>query len=65
MDKNQWQNPYDVDESGSEAEVDNAEPDQQSNGQRGNRQQVDTPDIDFDQVRKTKLSDFSKNGDSQ
>lgn len=57
LDDDQWTNPYDQEVSEeSEDIVDDEESEE--------NQRVDTPDIDFDEVRETTLSDFTSGGDT-
>ncbi|MFB1064879.1 N-6 DNA methylase [Natrinema sp. H-ect4] len=63
LDEDQWTNPYEQEVSETEGDVDEQQEKQEARD-RG-QSQVDTPDIDFDEVRETTLSDFTENGDRQ
>ena len=66
LDEEQWTNPYDqeVSEEPTEDDVDE-DPAEESQKDPEESGQVDTPDIDFEEVRETTLSDFTENGDRQ
>ncbi|WP_276273600.1 N-6 DNA methylase [Haloarcula litorea] len=66
LDDDQWTNPYDQEVSeeptGDDVDEDLAEGTQEDPDESG---RVDAPDIDFEEVRETKLSAFAEEGDSQ
>ncbi|WP_084510073.1 N-6 DNA methylase [Haloplanus natans] len=61
LDDDQWTNPYD--QEVSEEPEDNVDEKEIQEDTEEN-QQADTPDIDFDEIRETQLSDFTSRGDT-
>ena len=62
LDDDQWTNPYEQEISEAEDDVDEDQPEESPQEDIEESSQVDTPDIDFDEVRDTTLSDFTNSG---
>jgi type I restriction-modification system DNA methylase subunit len=63
LDDDQWTNPYD--QETSEDSTEDVNKDRPQEDFEEETRQVDTPDIDFEEVRETSLSDFTDGGGSQ